>query len=121
MIKKRTFYKRYKGLLSDIKNGPFQVIIVDFGWHNTIPKEFNDMDVRLIIGHGNEWKMWEYEKFVLESRGKGHHYVLNLGTIEEERLFHRLYKTKAISFPYMKDPFLWTKDLNGIVETLLKL
>ncbi len=119
-IKKCTFYKNYKGLLSDIKNEKYQVVIVDFGF-GTIPKEFYDMDIKIIIGNGNEWKLHEFERFVNKKNTEKFTHIINLGNTDEVNLFHRRYKSNAISFPYIKDPFLWDKQLNKVVESILNI
>jgi hypothetical protein len=121
--KKADFYKNYQGTMSALKDMGYAVIIVDFGPYNSrIMETFNAMDLKILVGHGNEWKAVEIEQVLALFEPlvtKTWKLVLSFGTKEEAQILHRQIRKKAVLMSYYKDPFLWTKEMREEVESIL--
>jgi len=122
MIKKMTFYKQYLETLSTIKNHDYSIILVDFGnQKHRVPTEMMDMDIKIVIGYGSEWKIHEFQPFIDHELGRKFVYILNIGDSEERKWFKTKYGIIPKIMPVIKDPFMWTKVLNQRVEEILGL
>ena len=123
-IKKTKFYKDFKGPIGQIKDLDFQVIIIDYGEvSNRKIQEFNETDIRIVIGQGNEWKYLEIEglnqQFSKDDM-KNWKWVLNFGSKAEVSQLNKDYRVKAKTFKYYKDPFLWDKELSKNIASILE-
>lgn len=122
VMKKMTFFKQYKKPLAQIRNEGYSVVIVDYGSEKSIINhEILDMDIKIVVGYGNEWKLHEFQPYMDSELNKALIFALNLGSHEEAKWFKSEYSIKAFIIPFNKEPFLWTKVLDHKVEQLLGL
>lgn len=124
-IKNLTFYKDFFGEISALRENGFQLIIVDFGpyKHESI-NIMNNLDIQLIVAHGDEWKVDElYHIFNSQEQPLFYNWkvVVPFGNKEEVKDINKRTKRKTYALGFHKDPFLWTKELKGEVEKILEL
>ena len=124
-IKNMTFYKDYFGEISGLKEKENQLIIVDFGEYSYENiKVMNNLDIQILVAHGNEWKMNELFH-IFESCEPSLFYnwkiVVPFGNKEEIKEIAKVTKRKTYNLSFYQDPFLWTKDLKGEVEKILDI
>lgn len=124
-IKNITFYKDYYGELSGLREKGNQLIIVDFGpYKHEYMNIMNNLDIQLIVSHGDEWKVNElYHIFNSEEQSLFYNWkvVVPFGNKEEVKEINRRTKRKTYTLGFYKDPFLWTKGLKGEVEKILDI
>lgn len=123
VYKKARFYKNYSNSLSSLKDLGYSFILVDFGVFDfKVLERFNEMDIKIIVGQGNEWKASEVIELFSEFDDymtKNWKVVLAYGTKEEERyIYHEIHK-KPLLFSFCKDPFLWTNELKDDIERII--
>ncbi len=115
-------------LLSKIRRKGYQIILIDFGEQkNQIQDIYNQMDIRLVVGRGNDWKYHRIERFYqnlsydLEEKYKDLILILACGTKEEKKHMHHKIKGRIEILSYHKDPFEWTDKMKKEIESILKL
>jgi len=125
-IKKVDYFKQFsQGSLSTLKDGSYQVIVVDFGEvSESKAAMFNEMDLKILVGHGNEWKYKEIEavlnRFDVYS---SQHWkvVLPFSTQEEIKIVKKITHHKIRGISYCKDPFRYDEAIAKEIEQLLSL
>lgn len=122
-IKNIMFYKDYFGEISALREKGYQLIIVDFGpyKHESI-NIMNNLDIQLIVAHGDEWKVHElYHIFNSEDQSLFYNWkvVVAYGNKEEVREINKNTRRKTYTLGFHKDPFLWTKEIKGEIEKIL--
>jgi len=125
-IKKVDYYKQFsQGSLSTLKDGSYQVIVVDFGEvSESKATMFNEMDIKLLVGHGNEWKYKEIEAVLRRFDTTISHQwkvVLPFSTQEEIHIVKKITRQKIRGLSYCKDPFRYDETIAKEIEQLLSL
>ncbi len=115
-------------LLSMIRRKGYQIILIDFGEQKSQTQDiYNQMDIRLVVGRGNDWKYHRIESFYqnlshdLEEKYKDLILILACGTKEEKKHIQHIIKGRIETVSYHKDPFEWTEKMKKEIEGILEL
>lgn len=125
-IKKVVYYKHFnQPNLSSLKDGTYEVLVIDFGEVNEkFFSIYNDLDIKLVVGHSNEWKYKEIEAVInrferqLSLQWK---FVLPFASRDELKFLSRCVKAKLFPMSFYKDPFRYDQNLVKEIENVLNL
>jgi hypothetical protein len=125
-IKKVVYYKQFNlPNLSTLKDGRYEVLVIDFGEFNeNYMSVFTDLDIKILVGHSNEWKYKEIES--IYKRMQKHvtqqwKLVLPFATQVEKTLLSHSIASKLFPLGYYKDPFKYELHRVHEIEAILNL
>lgn len=124
-IKKTAYYKRFNHpSLASLKDGKYQFIVVDFGeFSEAHMNVFNEMDIKLIVGHTNEWKYKEIERLIGRYPKSIHQQwklVLPFANKDEVKVLSRSLNHQMFPLSFIKDPFLYEEKNFREIEYILQ-
>ncbi len=109
-----------------VRRSGYQVVIVDFGEHEKKKEDmFNQMDMQLVVGRGNDWKYHKIEEYYQKiayvniQKYKDLILILTCGTKEEKRHLQQKVKGRIETVSFHKDPFAWGEKMKQEIEIIL--
>lgn len=125
LIKKIAYFKQYnQPSLSALKDGSYQFIVVDFGeFTEGHMHSFNEMDIKLLVGHTNEWKYKEIQKIMNQYPKTMHQQwklVLPFASTDEIKVLSRSFHNKMYPLSFYKDPFIYDEAISNEIEQILQ-
>lgn len=124
-IKKAAYYKRFNHpSLAPLKDGKYQFIVVDFGeYADSHMSAFNEMDIKMIVGHTNEWKYKEIEGLIAKYPKSIHQQwklILPFASKDEVKVLSRTLTHKMFPLSFIKDPFIFEEKISKEIDYILQ-
>jgi len=104
----------------------FNYVILDFGSYTNLVEfdEFLRCDVRLVIGHGIDWKIKEVKEFYESTQqyDPNHNWIYLIPFLEKKycRELNQIIKNKFYTLPFNMNPFSPTQEIKNIFEKIIR-